>query len=52
MITVEYLLPFNIEDGICEDIESFKSLLCSNANFKIRNGEIEYKGLKYKLLHI
>jgi len=48
MITVEYLLPFNTEDGICKDIESFKSLLSSNTNFKIGNDEIEYKGSKYK----
>lgn len=48
MKTVEYLLPFNTEDGICKDIDSFKSLLSSNTNFKIRNDEIEYKGSKYK----
>jgi hypothetical protein len=47
MITVEYLLPFNTEDGICKNIESFKSLLSSNSNFKIKTTKIEYKKSSY-----
>lgn len=47
MITVEYLLPFNTEDGICENIESFKSLLTTNSNFKLKANKIEYKRSSY-----
>jgi hypothetical protein len=47
MITVEYLLPFNTEDGICENIDSFKSLLTSNSNFKLKNSKIEFKSSLY-----
>ena len=47
MITVEYLLPFNTEDGICKNIDSFKSLLSSNSNFKVKNNKIEYNSSSY-----
>lgn len=50
MITVEYLLPFNTEDGICENIDSFKSLLTSNSNFKLQNSKIKFKGLSYNFI--
>jgi hypothetical protein len=47
MITVEYLLPFNTEDGICANIDSFKALLSTNSNFKIKTNKIEYKRSAY-----
>lgn len=47
MIVVEYLLPFNTEDGICKDTGSFNSLLESNSEIKIKKGKITYSGSTY-----
>lgn len=47
MIKVEYLLPFDTKEGTCKDIESFKSLITSNSNFKFKNQKIGFKGTLY-----
>lgn len=47
MITVEYLLPFNTVDGICKDINSFKSLLTSNSKFHLEADSLIYEKVKY-----
>lgn len=47
MTTVEYLLPFDTKDGVCKDIESFKSLLASNSNFNLKTDKIQYKNSSY-----
>jgi len=47
MITVEYLLPFNTENGICKNDDSFKSLITTNANFKLSKDKISFRKSEY-----
>ena len=47
MIKVEYLLPFNTKDGICRNINSFNSLLCSHSDISITEKKLRYKSSNY-----
>lgn len=47
MIKVEYLLPFNTKDGICRNINSFNSLLCSHSDISITEKKLRFKSSKY-----
>lgn len=47
MIKVEYLLPFNTKDGICRNINSFNSLLCSHSDISITEKKLRYKNSNY-----
>jgi hypothetical protein len=47
MIKVEYLLPFNTKDGICRNIDSFNSLLCSHSDISIANKKLRFKNSNY-----
>lgn len=47
MIKVEYLLPFNTKDGICRNINSFNSLLCSNSEISITEKRLRFKNSNY-----
>lgn len=47
MVKIEYLLPFNTEDGICKDIESFNSLLCSHSDITVKDKKIKFRGSSY-----
>lgn len=47
MIKVEYLLPFNTEDGQCKNVNAFNSLLTSNADFSATKTKIKFKNSEY-----
>lgn len=47
MIKIEYLLPFNTENGICKDINSFNSLLASHSDISIVKNKIRYKNTDF-----
>jgi len=47
MIKVEYLLPFNTEDGQCKNISAFNSLLTSNADFSATKTKIKFRNSEY-----
>lgn len=48
MIKVEYLLPFNSEDGQCKTVNSFNSLLGSNSDLSTAKTKIKFKGSEYQ----
>ncbi len=43
MIKVEYLLPFETKNGICKNIESFKSLIATHEDLYIEGDSIKFK---------
>ncbi|MEL7589084.1 MAG: hypothetical protein AAGU19_20400 [Prolixibacteraceae bacterium] len=47
MIKVEYLLPFNTKDGICRNVSSFNSLLCSHSDISVAEKKLRYKNSNY-----
>lgn len=47
MIIVEYLFPFNTQDGLCRDISSFNSLLGAHSEISIKKDKLIFKGSPY-----
>jgi len=47
MIIIEYLFPFNTEDGLCKNISSFNSLLSAHSDISIKNDKIIFKNSSY-----
>ncbi|WP_299183724.1 HEPN domain-containing protein [uncultured Aquimarina sp.] len=47
MVRVEYLFPFNTEDGVCKDIQSFNSLLSAHSDITVNDNKINYKDSEY-----
>jgi len=44
-LSVEYLIVTKADGGFCSNVETFNSLLCADADIKIRGKSLSYKGL-------
>lgn len=49
MVSIEYLIAFNVEAGLCKSLNAFKSLLKSNERISIKRAKISFEGIAFPL---